>query len=378
MHITVPALSAASLHQWLVEIGTVVTIGQPLAILVTPTQELAIPATRAGVVAELLVAEGDAVSSNAPIIRLAAESSAVRQRVTPLARRIAAANSVDLMAVTGSGIRGRIGKRDVLAFRDADADRAPDGGFCIAEQMGNTLHSDEQTITVPAPKPTPAPPAIATADPRRSTLVPWTQSQRDITHVSVGSNAEIPHVITALTVDLGAVGSVCRRQNAVLTRRGITITPTACLVLATVRALQRHPQLVASWAGDDEQIQRAERHLAVQHPRGTTSITNAADLSLLGIARALAQPPTTISPTTFTLVHSDAALWSAPLVAPDQAAVLHVGASRPAVGVREIAGTAQLVIEHTATVTLAYDARLLSDDSATQFLLTLREELGHL
>jgi pyruvate/2-oxoglutarate dehydrogenase complex dihydrolipoamide acyltransferase (E2) component len=63
-------------------------------------------------------------------------------------------------------------------------------------------------------------------------------------------------------------------------------------------------------------------------------------------------------------------------VAPGQAAALHVGATSKAVVARSLNGFDQVVIEPVATLTLAYDARLISDDLATAFLNALSAELA--
>jgi pyruvate/2-oxoglutarate dehydrogenase complex dihydrolipoamide acyltransferase (E2) component len=146
-------------------------------------------------------------------------------------------------------------------------------------------------------------------------------------------------------------------------------------VAAALRALAGYPQLAAAWA-EDEEIRRVGRHLAVQHAGGVSLLPNATDLSLQGIARALSQPTAPDLRPTFAIIHSQEAWWSAPLVAPGQAAVLHVGATSKAVVARSLNGFDQVVIEPVATLTLAYDARLISDDLATAFLQALSAELA--
>jgi len=148
-------------------------------------------------------------------------------------------------------------------------------------------------------------------------------------------------------------------------------------VAAVLRALDRYPLLAAAWA-EDELIRRAGRHLAVRHPGGASLLANAADLSLQGIARALGQPAAGAAQPTFALIHSESSWWSAPLVAPGQAAVLHVGATAKAVVARSLHGFDQVVIEPVATLTLAYDARLISDELAGEFLAALSAELDSL
>ncbi|HYF63730.1 MAG TPA: E3 binding domain-containing protein, partial [Herpetosiphonaceae bacterium] len=220
--------SPATLQRWLIDPGVAVMVGQPVAILVTSTAELAIPATVAGTISELLVAEGAPVEANAPLGRLAA--AAPRQRVTPLARRMAADLKLDLSAVVGSGAGGFIRKRDLVAY-DNTADRAQEGGFCVAEQMGNRLGADETPIVVPPPRPAaqaiPAVPAAPERRPARAaTLLPWPEYYQAYLGEVNHSNAAIPHAVTALDAPMAGVEALCRARGAELARRGITLTPT--------------------------------------------------------------------------------------------------------------------------------------------------------
>jgi pyruvate dehydrogenase E2 component (dihydrolipoamide acetyltransferase) len=381
LQLSAPSLdSPATLQRWLINPGVAVTVGQPVAILVTSTAELAIPAAVAGTVSELLVAEGEPVAANAPIGRLAAAAAASRLRITPLARRIAADLKVDLSAVVGSGAGGVIRKQDIVSRYDNTADRAQDGGFCVAEQMGNSLGAGETPIIVApprsiAPPRSAAPPVVESRPAREPTLLPWPEYYQSYLEQVNGSNATIPHAISALVASMAGVEALCRAEAAGMARRGITLTPTACLVAAALRSLAAYPQLAAAWA-EDEEIRRVGRHLAVQHAGVISLLPNATDLSLQGIARALSQPDGSDLRPTFSIIHSQNAWWSAPLVAPGQAAVLHVGATSKAVVARSLNGFDQVVIEPVATLTLAYDARLISDDLATAFLNALSTELA--
>lgn len=381
--LTVPALeSTGLLYRWLIAAGDVVRIGQPVAIIVTKLQELAVPASAAGIIAALLIEEGTTVEREGALatIAVASETPLVRsQRATPVAKRIATHQGVDLTAVHGSGVGGIIRKRDVLARLYAEIDRAPEDGFCIAEQMGNTLGADETMITVAAPAShTPSAPmpalAIATGNGGRSTLVPHTEHARTMTAQSSAINIAVPQALAAINVDMRAIEDTCRQHQAQMARRGVDLTATACVVLATLHTLSQQRNVVAAWA-EGERIQRAALHLAVVHQGSMVVLHQAADLSLQGIARALNQPQAAAGPATFTVHMADASWWSSPLVEPDQAAVLHVGATSKQVVTHEVGDVAQVVIRPIATLTLGYDARLISDSAAAEFLVVLRKNI---
>ncbi len=367
MNLTLPGLdSVATLAAWLVAEGDTVDQGQPLAIVVTESQELALPAATAGRITALLVDVDSTLAAGAALAQLDAATAApaATLRATPLARAIASHADVDLHTLVGSGIQGRIVKRDVLAVLEPD-NRAPAGAFCVAEQMGQ--RAADQVIHVPAPAP---PRPTASSDIRRSTLQPHPALQPVVDHATA---------YVALACDVSAMLNALQHQQPLLARRGLALTPAVCIAYATAQALAHLPAARTEWS-DDGLVQRAPINLGLRTAQGETLVANAADLSLSGMARQLQQPPTaTPPPLSGWIVFSATSTWwsSTPLPA-TSSWVLHAGAiqKQPVVAMRN--GQEQLVIQPQLTLTLSYDARALSDSTAHRLLQQICHTLAAL
>ena len=108
----------------LVSEGSTVPVGQVIAVMTAPEEEL--PADLAGLSATQPSAEAPpAPAATKPSPPPVAAPSTTEVRATPLARRLASEKSVDLTKVTGTGPRGRITEKDVLAYADSQASAAP-------------------------------------------------------------------------------------------------------------------------------------------------------------------------------------------------------------------------------------------------------------
>ena len=122
--IPVPATEGGVLRKVLVSEGSTVPVGQVIAVMTAPEEEL--PADLAGLSATQPSAEAPpAPAATKPSPPPVAAPSTTEVRATPLARRLASEKSVDLTKVTGTGPRGRITEKDVLAYADSQASAAP-------------------------------------------------------------------------------------------------------------------------------------------------------------------------------------------------------------------------------------------------------------
>jgi len=274
------------------------------------------------------------------------EPAVGRRSITPVARRIADAMRLDLSALGGTGPGGRITKRDVLAFRA--------GAGAIAASAAE---------------------AVSAASPPR------------IAHVAPQDAP--PHALTAMLVDLGTASAACDRRRAEFARRGLDLTPTACIALVAVAALARHPLLNAAWS-DMGIVVRRRVHLAVVLPAGASApvVRDAQDLNLRGMARAVSDimqsahvdvpRPGQAEQATFTISCQPAgALWSSvPALSPHQSASLGIGAVRLRPLVADANGAERVVVHPTAVLTLAYDARVLDQSAADAFLRDLQVQLA--
>uniref|UniRef100_UPI0008333DD1 2-oxoglutarate dehydrogenase, E2 component, dihydrolipoamide succinyltransferase n=1 Tax=Nocardia jejuensis TaxID=328049 RepID=UPI0008333DD1 len=299
--------------------------------------------------------------------------------VTPLVRKLASENNVDLSSITGSGVGGRIRKQDVLAAAEAKKAPAP----AAAE---------------PAPAAAPAAPA-ATAAPRPSLAhLPGTvQKASRIRQITATKTLESLQSTAQLTqvheVDMTKVAALRNRAKAAFKQReGVNITFLPFFAKAAIEALGVHPNVNASYNADTKEITYhsvVNLGIAVDTDQGLLSpvIHNANDLSLAGLARAIADianrarngglKPDELSGGTFTITNigSQGALFDTPILLPPQAGMLGTGAivKRPMVIADD--GNEYIGIRSMAYLPLTYDHRLIDGADAGRFVSTIRHRL---
>ncbi|WP_136245551.1 2-oxoglutarate dehydrogenase, E2 component, dihydrolipoamide succinyltransferase [Mycobacterium intracellulare] len=304
--------------------------------------------------------------------------------VTPLVRKLAAENNIDLSSVTGTGVGGRIRKQDVLAAaeRKQQADKAPAAAAAPAPAAGEARKA--------APAPTPAP-ALAH-------LRGTTQKASRIRQITANKTRESLQATAQLTqtheVDMTRlVGLRARAKAAFAEREGVNLTFLPFIARAVIDALKIHPNVNASYNEETKEITYFDaEHLgfAVDTEQGLLSpvVHNAGDLSLAGLARAIADiaararsgnlKPDELSGGTFTITNtgSRGALFDPPTLVPPQAAMLGTGAivKRPRVIVDEF-GNESIGVRSICYLPLTYDHRLIDGADAGRFLTTIKHRL---
>ncbi|MEY8015784.1 2-oxoglutarate dehydrogenase, E2 component, dihydrolipoamide succinyltransferase [Mycobacterium servetii] len=304
--------------------------------------------------------------------------------VTPLVRKLANEHDIDLNAVTGTGVGGRIRKQDVLAAAEQkkQATRAP----APAPAAGAPRAAAESR----RPAPTPAP-ALAH-------LRGTTQKASRIRQLTAAKTRESLQATAQLTqtheVDMTRiVGLRARAKAAFAEREGVNLTFLPFIARAVIDALKTHPNINASYNEDTKEITYYDaEHLgfAVDTEQGLLSpvIHNAGDLSLAGLARAIADiaararsgdlKPDELSGGTFTITNigSQGALFDTPILVPPQAAMLGTGAivKRPRVIVDEF-GNESIGVRSVCYLPLTYDHRLIDGADAGRFLTTIKNRL---
>jgi 2-oxoglutarate dehydrogenase E2 component (dihydrolipoamide succinyltransferase) len=303
--------------------------------------------------------------------------------VTPLVRKLATENGIDLSEVTGTGVGGRIRKQDVLA---------------AVEQK----QQQKQAASAPGPARAPAAPVPAQAPvapaPALAHLRGTTQKASRIRQLTAAKTRESLQATAQLTqtheVDMTRiVGLRARAKTAFAEREGVNLTFLPFIARAVIDALKVHPNINASYNEDAREITYYDaEHLgfAVDTEQGLLSpvIHNAGDLSLAGLARAIADiaararsgdlKPDELSGGTFTITNigSQGALFDTPILVPPQAAMLGTGAivKRPRVVVDE-AGNESIGVRSVCYLPLTYDHRLIDGADAGRFLTTVRHRL---
>ena len=309
--------------------------------------------------------------------------------VTPLVRKLATENNIDLGGITGTGVGGRIRKQDVLAA----AEEKQRQKAAAAKAPAPSAQAPAAEPAAKAPSATPSIPAPALAHLRGTT-----QKASRIRVITAKKTRESLQATAQLTqtheVDMTKiVGLRAKAKAAFAEREGVNLTFLPFIAKAVIDALKIHPNINASYNEDTREITYYDaEHLgfAVDTEQGLLSpvIHNAGDLSLAGLARAIADiaartrsgnlKPDELSGGTFTITNigSQGALFDTPILVPPQAAMLGTGAivKRPRV-VADESGNESIGVRSICYLPLTYDHRLIDGADAGRFLTTVRHRL---
>ena len=334
-----------------------------------------LPAPATGRLVEILVRENETVAVGTPLATIdtgatpgeahAIERGGERDRshvISPVVRRIAAEHDIDLSAVKGTGVGGRIRKKDVLAHVKAH-DRP--------------LHSES-----------PYRPEPESANGERRT--PMTPIRRQIAEHMTRSRRTAAHVTTVAEVDMGRVVARRAALKEAFAARGAPLTYLAFVARATVAALQDHPVLNASIA-DDDLVHHDDVNLgiAVALEQGliVPVIPQAQRLSLEGIAAAIGDlsararskqlAPEDVQGGTFTITNPGqfGTILATPIINQPQVAILDLEAvvKRPVV-VEGPEGDA-IAVRPMVNLCLSFDHRALDGADAARFLGAVKSRL---
>jgi 2-oxoglutarate dehydrogenase E2 component (dihydrolipoamide succinyltransferase) len=332
-----------------------------------------VPAPAAPAVAPVAAARVAAAAPAAPAAPAAAASvDNSDSYVTPLVRRLAAQNGVDLSTVTGSGIGGRIRKQDVLAAAAPQA-AAP---------------------AAPATSAAPSAPTSLPVSPLRGRTEKMPRLRKVIAERMVESLQVSAQLTTVIEVDVTRIntlrGKVKRDFEA---REGVKLSFLPFFCKAAVEALKQFPQVNASVDMAEGTITYHDAEnlgIAVDTERGllVPVIRNAGDLNIAGIARHIADvaertrtnklSPDDLSGGTFTVTNtgSRGALFDTPIISQPQVGILGTGAvvKRPVV-VSDDTGADVIAIRSMVYLALSYDHRIVDGADAARFLGAMKMRL---
>jgi 2-oxoglutarate dehydrogenase E2 component (dihydrolipoamide succinyltransferase) len=295
--------------------------------------------------------------------------------VTPIVRKLAAENGVDLSRVKGTGVGGRIRKEDVLA--------------AVARPSAPASAPSVSSPSTPSAPRTAAPVAVS---PLRGTTVTMSRLRKVIAARMLESLQVSAQLTTVIEVDITKIARLREKAKASFeAREGVKLTFLPFFAVAVCEALKQHPVVNASVEGEQITYHGAEHlGIAVDTDRGllVPVIKDAGDLNMGGIARRIVDVATRtrdnkISPDdlgggTFTITNtgSRGALFDTPIINQPQVAILGVGAvvKRPMV-VKGEDGGETIAIRSMVYLALSYDHRIVDGADAARFLGTLKERL---
>ena len=293
--------------------------------------------------------------------------------VTPIVRKLAAENGVDLSRVQGTGVGGRIRKEDILAAKPAPV----------------AAYAAPASASSAAPATKPAPVAVS---PLRGTTVTMSRLRKVIAERMVESLQTAAQLTTVVEVDVTKIDRLRQAAKATFeSREGVKLTFLPFFAVAVCEALKQHPVLNCSISGDQITYHGAEHlGIAVDTERGllVPVIRDAGDLNMGGVARRISDvaartrdnkiTPDELGGGTFTITNtgSRGALFDTPIINQPQVAILGLGAvvKRPMV-MKGTDGGETIAIRSMVYLALSYDHRIVDGADAARFLVTLKERL---
>ena len=352
----------------------------PAAVIAAPV--VAAPVIAAPVVAAPVIAAAPAPPVSSVPVSPRSDDESNDSYVTPLVRKLASDNDIDLSALVGTGVGGRIRKSDVLAAAEASKAAA-----------SRAATSPTHVANSPAAVGAHAAPEAATSALRGRTEN-LSRLRRVIADRMVTSLQTSAQLTSVVEVDVTRITHLRARAKASLeANEGVKLTYLPFFAKACVEALKQFPQLNASIdidAGTVTYHDGAQLGIAVDTDRGllVPVVRDAGDLNLVGLARKIADiaertrtnkvAPDELSGGTFTLTNtgSRGALFDTPIINQPQVAILGTGAvvKRPVV-VTDENGSDSIAVRSMVYLALTYDHRLVDGADAARFLVAIKSRL---
>lgn len=320
--------------------------------------------------------------------------------LSPVVRKLIREHQLDVNQIPGTGLGGRVTRRDVEGAISAGMARitqAPSQPVVSAEQspppvVSQTPQPPPPTVTTP-PEPTPPPPTAPPESPDQEITL-------DRIRVRIGENMirskqTAAHVWTSMEVDFERVERVRQAHRATFkTEEGFSLTYLPFIARATIDALKAFPVVNSSFYLEERKaVFHRSVHLGIavdlnQEGLVVTTIPNADGLRLVGLARRirdLAQraragklTPDDVTGATFSITNPGpyGSLMSAPIINVPNVGILSTDtiAKRPAV-VTTPEGQDTLAIRHIGYLGLSWDHRAFDGSTAVLFVKRIKDNL---
>jgi pyruvate dehydrogenase E2 component (dihydrolipoamide acetyltransferase) len=411
-----------TITKWLKKPGDKVQRDEPLFEISTDKVDAEIPAPATGVLQDIKVSEGATVQVNTVVGTISADGEAAsaakpapapaapakkaaapaappspepqpaveaeegaeddeHSRSSPLVRKIARENNINLSQVSGTGLGGRITKQDIQSFIE---------GKKSAPATPSPAQVASPAAQAPAAPAAPAPavkPGVIPGD-----LVPMTQMRKIIAQRMIESRRTSAHVHCMFEVDLSRIVQLRNRnKNAFEQRHGARLTFMPFFVRAAIIGLQQFPIVNASVEGDGIRYHRnVNVGIAVALEWGliVPVLKNAGDLNFLGLQRGISDlgerartkklKPEDVEGATFTVTNPGqfGAVFGLPIINQPNAAIMGVGGiAKAAVVVTDENGNDSIAIRPLVHLTLGYDHRIIDGAVADQFMAFVKKTL---
>ena len=424
--ITMPQLGESvtegTITTYLVKPGDRVEEYEPLAEVMTDKVTAEIPATSAGIVKEFLIPEGETVSVGTPVLTMeveSAEEAVVETKTEPIAEttpaepvakqavatapkkqngngryspaviRLANENDIDLNELSGSGLGGRITRKDILRYlSEGRPASTPDQATQAPVQ--ETMVQTKMDVPTEAPRPVvePSQPvASSSASSGRYESIPTAGVRQAIANNMVRSKHEAPHAWLMIEVDVtNLVLARAKLKDEFMKREGVKLTFMPFFMKAAIEALKKYPMMNSEWAGDHIKVHQ-DIHLSVAVAANDALyvpvIRQADEKNIKGLAVALQDVASRARENrlkaeemrsgTFTINNTGAfgSIQSAPILNYPQAAILSV----ESIVKRPVWMNGMFAARDMVNLCMSVDHRVLDGLVAGQFLQAIKQSL---
>jgi pyruvate dehydrogenase E2 component (dihydrolipoamide acetyltransferase) len=407
-----------TITRWLKKVGEQVEKDEPLFEISTDKVDAEIPAPVAGLLSEILTDAGATVTINTVVARIGgvvgetAVGAAVKSdaavaapaveapkrelaparvevvqaqvvseepRSSPLVRKIARENNVDLRYVKGTGLGERVNKDDILSYI-----ANTDGQRPARQDSLRDLQSGSQRRAVAKPD--------APFSTLPGTVAPLSKMRTIIAQRMVESLAVSPHVHSVFKIDMTRVVQMRQRARAICEQKhGVKLTYMPFIAAAAIDALRRYPVVNSSLVGNEIHYHaNVNLGIAVSLEWGLiVPVVRAAEtLDFIGLARAIADlaerartkklKPDEASGSTFTLTNSGifGDEFGTPIINQPESAILAIGAlKKEPVVLTDDEGTDSIAIRTVQNFCLGFDHRTIDGADSGKFMSQFKKNL---
>jgi pyruvate dehydrogenase E2 component (dihydrolipoamide acetyltransferase) len=432
------SIAEGTVSRWIKKVGDKVERDEPLLEISTDKVDAEIPSPAAGTLTEVLVKEGETVAVNSVVARIAAEGEAAsagegagatqkpaapapapepepvappasapapeapqpqaappteqnddenvasleerrRTKSSPLVRKIARENNIDIAQLQGTGISGRVTKNDILDYLQQPAPQAQPS---VAPAI---LPATSPASPKPAGRIAGATPASAT---QSISLEPLSVMRKKIAQHMIQSKQTSAHVTTVFEFDFSAIEKLRRQNKESYSERGVKLTYLPFIIQAVIAGLREFPIINASMDETNVIYHRdINVGIAVALDWGliVPVVKNADEKNILGIARVVNDlgerartkklSPDEVQGGTFTITNPGiyGGLFGTPIINQPQVAILGVGGVKKRPVVIETQEGDSIAIRSMCIMSLTFDHRLIDGAVADQFMARVRQ-----
>ena len=414
------SIAEGTVVRWIKKPGDKVERDEPLLEISTDKVDAEIPSPASGTLSEVLAQEGQTVAVNSVVARIAGEAEAAaaapakapaaapaagptaappakapapapappqaaraekdenvtsleerrRTKSSPLVRKIARENNVDISQIQGSGVSGRVTKNDILEY---------------IQQPGGAQPA--------APPPAPATPARERVEFKSGEsirLEPLSVMRKKIAQHMILSKQTSAHVTTVFEIDFTKVDDLRRKHKQSYAERGAKLTYMPFIVQAVVAALRDFPILNASM-DENNIIYHRDYNIGVAVALDwgliVPVVKSADEKNILGLAKTINDlgerartkrlSPDDVQGGTFTITNPGifGGLFGTPIINQPQVAILGVGGVKKRPVVIETEDGDFIAIRSMCIVSLTFDHRLVDGAVADQFMARMKSVL---